>query len=131
MEAIWNQGNYEQIETFVAPEYTIRHDPGDQWEGQTLDHATFKERVQYSRNAFPDLKFTILDMVAEGNKVTASWTMSGTQQGELAGAPASGRPLNTTGITIYDFENGKVRGHWQAYDRLTAVAQLGLLENLG
>ncbi len=127
MEQVWNQGDFSQIETAVAPAYTIIHDPGDSWEGQTLDFATFQERVMYSRNAFPDLRFDIQEMVAEDNKVVASWIMSGTHLGNLPQLPATGRSFSITGMTICYFEGGKVCGHWQAYDRLGFMAQMGLL----
>jgi steroid delta-isomerase-like uncharacterized protein len=128
MDAIWNAGNYDAVPTYVSEQYTVKHDPGDAWEGQTLDHATFIERVRYSRNAFPDLNFDIQQMVAEGQRVVAFWVMSGTHNGDLTDLPATGRPFRISGMTIYDFDAyGKVSGHTQAYDRLGFLAQLGVL----
>ena len=103
MDTIWNAGDFSQLEQYVSPQYTIKHDPGDAWEGQTLDHATFQERVMYSRNAFPDLNFDIQEMVEEGNRVVAFWIMSGTHQGDLDNIPATGRQFSISGMTIYDF----------------------------
>lgn len=127
MDDIWNTGDYSKVEQYVAPEYTVKHDPGDAWDGKTLDHATFIERVRYSRNAFPDLNFAIREMVEEGDKVVASWIMSGTHEGDLDNIPATGRPFSITGMTIYTFQDGKVSGHWQAYDRLGFIGQMGLM----
>lgn len=127
MEHVWNNGDFDQLESYVAEQYTITHDPGDAWEGQTLDLATFQERVLYSRNAFPDLRFDIQEMIAEGDQVVASWIMSGTHEGDLPQLPASGVHFSITGLTIYSFLDGKVSGHWQAYDRLGFLAQIGFL----
>lgn len=128
MDTIWNAGDFSQLADFVSPEYTIHHDPGDAWDGQTLDHATFQERVLYSRNAFPDLNFAIQDMIAEDSRVVAFWIMSGTHQGDLENLPATGRQFSISGMTIYDFDaEGRVSGHTQAYDRLGFMAQMGLL----
>jgi len=124
MDQVWNQGNYDQIPKFVAPQYEIKNDPGDQWNGQVIDNETFKERVAYSRNAFPDLNFTIQEMVAEDDRVAASWIMSGTHMGDLPQLPATGRKFSITGITIYYFEDGKVSGHWQAFDQLGFLSQI-------
>lgn len=127
MDNIWNAGDYSKVEHYVAPEYTIKHDPGDAWDGQTLDHATFIERVGYSRNAFPDLNFAIQEMIEEGDKVVASWVMSGTHKGDLDNIPATGKPFSITGMTIYYFQDGKICGHWQAYDRLGFIGQMGIM----
>ena len=128
METIWNRGDFSQLNIYVSEQYTVNHDPGDAWEGQTLDREAFAERVMYSRNAFPDLRFDIQEMVAEGPRVAAFWIMSGTHQGALDNLPATGKPFVISGITIYDFdENGKVCGHTQAYDRLGFMAQMGLI----
>ena len=128
MGTIWNTGDFSQLEQYVSQQYTIKHDPGDAWEGQTLDHATFQQRVMYSRNAFPDLNFDIQEMVGEGNRVVAFWIMSGTHQGDLDNIPATGRQFSISGMTIYDFDDaGKVCGHTQAYDRLGFIGQMGLM----
>lgn len=127
MEEIWNRGNFGQLETFVAPQYEIKHDPGDPWEGQTLDLETFKTCVLYSRNAFPDLNFAIQEMVAEADKVVAFWIMSGTHQGDLPNLPATGGAFAISGMTIYYFAENKVCGHTQAYDRLGFLGQVGFV----
>jgi steroid delta-isomerase-like uncharacterized protein len=128
LDVIWNQGDFSQLDEYVSEQYTVRRDPGDAWEGQTLDHATFQQRVMYSRNAFPDLNFAMQDMVGEGNRVVVYWIMSGTHLGPLADLPATGKRFAITGITIYDFdEAGKVAGHIQAYDRLGFAGQMGIL----
>lgn len=127
MEEIWNQGNFSQLENFVAPTYEIKHDPGDPWEGQILDLDTLQTRVLYSRNAFPDLNFAIQEMVAEADKVVAFWLMSGTHQGDLPNLPATGRSFSISGMTIYYFDEDKVCGHTQAYDRLGFLGQVGFM----
>jgi steroid delta-isomerase-like uncharacterized protein len=127
MELIWNNGDFRQIEKYVALAYEIKHDPGDPWEGQVLGIERFKERVLYSRNAFPDLRFDIQEMIAEKDRVVSSWIMSGTHSGDLPQLPATGRTFSITGMTIYYFAAGKVCGHWQAYDRLGFLGQIGFL----
>jgi steroid delta-isomerase-like uncharacterized protein len=127
MDQVWNSGDTDQIADFVAPQYEIRSDPGDPWDGQVLDHNTFKERVSYSRDAFPDLHFEIQEMIAEDEKVVASWIMSGTHAGDLPQLPATDRPFSISGMTIYYFEGNILTGHWQTFDQLVFLSQIGYL----
>ena len=127
MERVWNSGDLSQLADLIAPTYTVTHDPGDPWDGQTLSRDQFRTRVMYSRNAFPDLRFDIQQMIAEEDKVVAQWVMSGTHQGDLPQLPATGRPFAISGMTIYAFEDGKITGHIQSFDRLGFLGQIGFL----
>ena len=129
METIWNAGDFSQLSNYISEAYTVKHDPGDAWDGQTMDREEFIERVMYSRNAFPDLRFDIQEMVAEDCRVVAFWLMSGTHKGDLHNLPATGKSFTISGITIYDFDgNGKVCGHTQSYDRLSFMMQMGIIK---
>ena len=127
METIWNTGDFARVPDFVADAYTIEEDRGDPWEGQTLDQATFTQRVRYSRDAFPDLRFDIQEMVAEADNVVAKWFMSGTHLGDLPQLPATGRSFKIAGMTIYRINEGKVCGHVQVFDQLAFLGQIGFL----
>jgi steroid delta-isomerase-like uncharacterized protein len=94
---------------------------------QTLDLEGYLEFTKWSFTVFPDLHFMIEDMLAEGDKVTTRFTEYGSQQGELMGAPASGKPFTLAGITISRFENGKIVEVWGVFDRLAMLQQLGLM----
>lgn len=121
---LWDEGRADMVETYIADTYTIRHDPGDPWHGQTLDREGYKNRLLTSRGPFPDQKFHVVEMVAEGDNVAVSWTWEGTHKGDLPGLPATGKVIKMTGLTIYSFENGKATGHWQIVDRLSVFQQL-------
>ncbi len=125
IDEVWSQGNLDVADELIAPAYVIHHDPGDPWESKTLNHESFKERVVHARTIFPDLRFQILELIAEGDKVAVSWRFRGTQAGPLPGMPASGKPVEVSGITIYDFEGDKIAGHWQEIDRVGLMQQLG------
>jgi steroid delta-isomerase-like uncharacterized protein len=124
MEEVWNKGNLEIADKFISTPYTIFHDPGDQWDGKSLDLPTFKKRVLYSRQTFPDLHFAVQEIVGDGDKVVISWYLQGTQKGDIPGLPATGKRVNISGITIYSFSNGKITGHWQVIDRLGFMQQV-------
>jgi steroid delta-isomerase-like uncharacterized protein len=117
-QLVWSEGRYDAIPRLVAPRYVIHSDPGDAWEGQTLDRQEYEVRVKDSRRAFPDLSFTVHDAVAAGDRVAVRWDAEGTHSGDLRGLPATGRRLRFAGQTFYELRDGQVAGHWQVVDRL-------------
>ena len=123
-EIVWNGGFLAAVDRLIAPQYVIYSDPGDPWDGQTLDHATYRERVGYSRNAFPDLRFTIHDLFSTEQRVCVRWSAEGRHAGDLPGLPATGKRLRFAGQTIYDVRDGRIAGHWQVVDRLGFIQQL-------
>jgi steroid delta-isomerase-like uncharacterized protein len=124
---IWNRGDFTNLGDFVALNYEIRHDPGDPWDGKSLSHDEFIERVLYSRNAFPDLNFDLQEMIAEFDKIAVRWTMTGTHQGDLPQQPATNKQFSISGMTLYYFEDGKLCGHSQSFDQLAFLSQIGAL----
>lgn len=126
METVWNRGDVDAVDRFLADAYVIHGDPGDPWEGKTLSREEFKHRLLASRAPFPDLRFQIAETIAAGDQVVIAWRMLGTQTGAMGGVPPTGRPIAVQGMTIYDFRDGLIAGHRQVVDRLGVVQQLGL-----
>ena len=77
--------------------------------------------------AFPDLRFTVEDMIAEGDRVVARITMSGTHQGAFMGIPPTGKHVAWTLIDINRVAGGKSVEHWSEMDTLSLVQQLGVV----
>jgi len=127
LKEVWNAGDVSNLGRYLAPAYTVRNDPGDPWDGRTLDHDAFRARVAYSRDAFPDLQFDIQESIEGDDRVAIRWVMSGTHTGDLPGLPATGRSFSVSGMTFYDFENGQICGHAQAFDQLGFLSQTGSL----
>lgn len=122
---VWDGGEADAADSYIAEKYTIRHDPGDPWEGRTLDRAGFKDRVRNSRAAFPDQRFDIQGLFADGDSVVMTWLWNGTHRGDLSGFPATGRAISMSGATVYTFDNEeRLTGHWQITDRLGVFQQL-------
>ena len=124
IQRVWNEGDADAAAEFLAPAYTIHHDPGDPWEGMTLDIPGFKERVRRSRMPVPDQRFELLDRFEGTDRVIVTWLWKGTHQGEIAGFPASGKTLAMSGATVYLFDGELIAGHWQIADRLGIYRQL-------
>jgi steroid delta-isomerase-like uncharacterized protein len=121
---VWDEGDVDAASDFIAPAYTIYHDPGDPWEGMTLDLEGFKDRVKQSRSPVPDQHFTLLEMFEREGSVAITWLWQGTHLGDIAGFSASGKQIRMSGATVYYFDGDRIAGHWQIADRLSVLRQL-------
>jgi steroid delta-isomerase-like uncharacterized protein len=128
IEEVWNQANLGLIDDLVAPNATF-HDPSVP-NGKFTGPAGMKQFVQIYRGAFPDVRLTINDQIAEGDKVVTRWTATGTHKGELMGIAPTGKHATTTGVNIERYEGGKVVEGWSNYDMLGLLQQLGVVPSL-
>lgn len=125
IQKVWNEGDAEAADEYIAPCYTIFHDPGDPWDKRELDLEGYKERVLISRAPFPDQRFDIQALIEEGKDVVMSWFWKATHQGDLPGFPATDKEITMSGITVYSFDDDRrITGHWQVTDRLGIYQQL-------
>ena len=92
-EEAWNTGNMDVFDEVIAPDYVL-HDPSVPEDVVGIDG--IKGFASAFLGAFPDLRFSLEDRVAEGEKVVTRWTSSATHGGELMGARPS-RPSTSTG----------------------------------
>jgi predicted ester cyclase len=75
--------------------------------------------------AFPDLQFTLEEVIGEGDQVAVYWSMQGTHHGPLGPIPGTGTPVRLTGTSIFRLANGKI-----VSDRVRADL-IGLLRQIG
>jgi steroid delta-isomerase-like uncharacterized protein len=122
-EEIISQGKYSLAEQILSPDY-IDHNAAP---GLATGIAGFIQGVELFRNAFPDLKIKVDDMIADGDKVVTRWTATGTHNGELMGIPPTGSAVKVTGISIDRCAQGKVVEHWDVFDQLGMMQQLGVV----
>ncbi|HET9591109.1 MAG TPA: ester cyclase [Anaerolineales bacterium] len=72
--------------------------------------------------AFPDLQVDVEDLIVEGDRLVARYSVRGTHQGDLMGIPPTGKEVFVSGIAIDRFKNGQSVEHWEIID------QLGLMQ---
>ncbi len=77
--------------------------------------------------AFPDARFTIDDMIAEGDQVVTKKTFTGTHTGEFAGIPATGNRVTLQFVDIMRVRDGRIVEHWLSMDQLSFMQQLGVV----
>ncbi|WP_271766248.1 ester cyclase [Aquimarina algiphila] len=127
MDEIWNKQSFDKVKEYIHKEYTIHLDTTDPWEGKTLTHSEFKERLKFSFNSFPDMNFEITSAVQEENHVAITWILTGTNLGMIGEFPPTKKAIKTKGMTIYHFKDSLINGHTQVFDRITVMKQLGFM----
>jgi steroid delta-isomerase-like uncharacterized protein len=85
-----------------------------------------KEVFARLHRAFPDLRVTIEDLIAEGDKVVARNTVTGTHQGEYMGLQPTGKSVTYNEIFIFRFVEGRVAETWGVVDVFSQMRQLGM-----
>ena len=117
-----NAGAVEAIGQLVSDDYE-EHNP---LPGQGSGREGVLTRFAMIAGALAP-RFTIEDVVAEGDRIVVRWTNAGTHVGEFAGIPPTGKPFTISGIDIYRIVDGKLCEHWDVVDQLSMLGQLGLL----
>ena len=126
-EEVWNKGNFQVTDELFTPNYA-NHDSSTPDLGRGPESE--KKRATLYRTAFPDLRLTVEDIIAEGETVVARWSCRGTHKGDLNGIAPTGKPFNITGVSIARFTNGKMSEGFVNWDALGLMQQLGVVLEL-
>ena len=121
LEELWNQGKLDAVDDIVTNDIII-HVAGRDIKGIE----NFKKFILGYRNAFPDIKFTIEEQIAQGDKVAERYTIRSTHQGELQGIPPTGKQIKIASIDITRFLDGKMVERWGEFDSIGMMMQLGM-----
>ncbi len=124
-EEVFSKGNLNVLDEIIAKDH-VNSGPGT-ISGLPNGPEGTKQFVTAYRSAFPDLRLTIEEQIAEGDKVVTRWTGHGTHQGELAGLPATGKSTTVTGIVVDRLVNGKIAESWGIFDEFGMMQQLGVI----
>jgi steroid delta-isomerase-like uncharacterized protein len=127
LEEAFNSGNLDVVDELVSPEF-VNHDAA--LPEPTVGIEATKASIRGYRDAFPDLRMTIEQQVAEGEYVTTRWTARGTHQGDLMGMSATGKQATVTGITVDRIVDGRIVESWTNWDTLGLMQQLGVVPAL-
>jgi predicted ester cyclase len=86
-----------------------------------------RQIVELFHCSFPDVRWEIVDTIAEGDTVVMRLIMTGTQQGEFFGIAPTGRQVRVEGIHLLRIRDGKVIEHQGINDDLGFMQQLGAI----
>jgi len=116
-----NKGNLAALDESLGDHF-VRTNPNQ----PDMDKEGYKEFMGMINDAIPDIQCTIVDMVAEGDKVAYRTTITGTHKGNMMGIAPTGNQLKITEDYFSRFEGGKIVEHSNLFDALSFYQQLGI-----
>src|SRR5215813_1108311 len=118
-DEIFNQGKFQVAYEIYAPDFQ------NHGLHQTVDLKIDQDAVHGEKKAFPDLRMSVQEMVAEGDKVAVLWTFRGTHTGSgYEGLPPTGTRLEVRGITIWRIVNGRIVEEWSSWSETGAYIRM-------
>jgi len=126
-EEIFNQGNLALADAWVAATFVNHATPDIMLPGPE----SLKEHVVLLRIAFPDLHFTVEDLIADEERVATRVTFEGTHRGVFRGFPPTDKSFIQSQMHMVRFVKGKVVEHWAVRDDLGLMQQLGIVPSSG
>ena len=123
VDEAFGKGNLAVVDEVIANDFVDHNPPPN----TPSDKAGLKETVKMFRSAFPDLKLTIEDAIAEGDKVAIRLVTRGTHKGAFFGIAPTGRSVTVNEQHIVRFAGGKIAEHWGVEDNLGMMQQLGVI----
>lgn len=118
----WDDGDVDALDGLLAPGFTRRTQGSD----AALSAADLKKEILATREAFPDLRTTIEEILLDGNRVAIFWTSTGTHQAELLGIPATRRQVVTYGSNLCTLSDGRLTDEQVTWDPRHLLSALGI-----
>ena len=123
----WNRRDLEGVLEFYDDEITWVNVALEQtYAGKDAVRAFLDELF----TALPDLNFSADYALARGDHVSERWTVRGTHRATFMGIPATGRPLELTGISLLTMRDGKFLRDEFYSDGGAVLRQLGLMPSM-
>jgi steroid delta-isomerase-like uncharacterized protein len=120
-EECLNQYNSEVLPELFAPNVVLHASTG---EAVGID--AVRRTVDNVHAMFPKHHFIVDDVVVNGDKAAARWTMTAVNTAPIAGVPPTGRPITNRAVVFYRFENGKIAELWLQMDQVGVFRQIGV-----
>lgn len=118
--------NDREFDRFAAAHAAdvVLHDHDETVHG--IDAVISHEQAIYE--AFPDMRYEIESVVAQGDRVVGRWTVTGTHEGEFEGIAPTGEAVAILALGELTIEDGQITEIWLVSDRLGLLAQLGAVD---
>ena len=121
---VFGKGDMKSFDELLADGYVNHNIPVP---GVPGTKAGFRDLVLATRQAFPDVKVRVEDVIAEGDFVVFHDTVTATSRGEFFGVPPNGKTLDWTEIHFLRVADGKIIEHWTNFDQVRILRQLGVI----
>ncbi|HYG09545.1 MAG TPA: ester cyclase [Pyrinomonadaceae bacterium] len=131
-EELWNDRKIEIADEIIAADcLTHQLISGVEESGAPRPPESMKQHVAAWLEGFPDMRFTVEQMIAEGDRVVTHCRMRGTHTGAWSGLAPTGREVSLPMIVIQRIAGGKIAEDWVLVDSLGFYQQLGLVPATG
>jgi steroid delta-isomerase-like uncharacterized protein len=128
VERLWNQRRLELADTIIARDcHTHQLRSGALLNPVPRGPGALKAHISEWVTGFPDLRFTIEQMLAEGDRVFTQLVMDGTHTGPCFGIPPTGKHVSLRMMIVHRIQHGKIIEDWVLVESLGAFQQLGVL----
>lgn len=114
---VWNGDREQTAYDLVDPSH-----PGDTGDGPDGYLAWHRDR----RAAFPDQRYEIIGLLADGDRVAVRWRGTGTQHGPFGPVPPTGRRVTYGGASFLSFADGRLVHTWSVNELFSVLQQLGV-----
>ena len=126
IDEIFVGGRKETVDELLADDFVAHTWPST---GHPKDD--LKAAIDRTSGALENPRFTVEDVIAEGDRVAVRLTTAATQVGEFMGLPARNKRYEIGEIHIFRLHDGKVIEHWHQFDQLGMMKQLGAMPESG
>ena len=130
VEELWNERRLDVADAIFAKE-CVTHQLRSGLPADTVPRGpqAIKEHIAHWITSFPDLRFSIEQMLCEGNRVATQLLMEGTHQAAWLGIPATGKKMQIRMFTVHRVLQGKIVEDWVLVESLGVFQQLGVVPN--
>lgn len=123
VDEVQSKHRMDLVNELFSPEFVDHAVPQGMAPQRGTDH--FKAFYGGMLRAFPDVRFTIVEQVAEGDKVATIKTARATHRGEFMGVGPTGNEVELPVVDVFRVAEGKLVEHWGAWDNLSLLQQIG------
>ncbi len=119
-EEVWNQQRSDTVDELMAPTCLTKVEGID----EPLTRDAFKEYQRAFLSAVPDIRSEVLFITTEGSRSIVSWRGRGTHLGPGLGIPPSRRPVDFTGLSMFELDCGQIVQGCDRWNRGEMIASL-------
>lgn len=119
LSEVLSAGRLELLDDLLSPDF-VDSTPGAPRDVRGPELVRTAQRR--AREIFPEVEYKVEDLIAEGDKVVARYTVRATSRST---GSSPGRPIEVTGITVFRIAEGQIRETWIVNDQVEMFLQLG------
>lgn len=123
IQELFSKGDLEAVDCYLDPNF-VNHDPP--FPGAPDGPEGMRQAAAMFRQALPDWRSEVYQLIAEGDIVVERFTASGTHHRELMGAQPTGKTIVLPGINVFRIDGDRIVERWGRLDELGLLRQLGL-----